>query len=348
MEYRKLGRTDLDVSALCLGTMTFGEQVDEAGAHAQLDHALAAGINFLDTAEMYPVAVRAETYGDTERFIGSWLAARGNREQVILATKVVGPGSGWLEWIRGGQPRLNRSHIEAAVNASLKRLQSDYIDLYQLHWPDRETNYFGKLGYEHPVAESAIPLEETLEVLADLIRAGKVRHVGISNETPWGTMRYLQLAESNPELPRMVSIQNPYNLLNRSFEVGLAEIAHREDLGLLAYSPMAFGTLSGKYLDGEMPAGSRLSLFSNYTRYSNPEALAATAAYVRVAREYSLSPAQMALAWVTSRPFVTSNIITATSLEQLDEDIASAALELPAEVISAIEAIHTRHPNPGP
>jgi aryl-alcohol dehydrogenase-like predicted oxidoreductase len=326
--------------------MTFGEQNTEAEAHAQLDRALAAGINFVDTAEMYPVPPRAETQGRTEAYIGRWLAERGGRDRLVLATKVAGPGD-WVSYLRPGEVRLDRANIEAALEASLRRLRTDYVDLYQLHWPDRETNFFGRLGYQHNPEDRSVPLAETLEVLADLVRAGKVRHVGVSNETPWGLMRFLALAEQRG-LPRMVSIQNPYSLLNRSFEVGLAEVALREQCGLLAYSPLAFGVLSGKYLGGVQPPGARLTLFERFNRYSNPEAQRAAADYVALARRHGLDPAQMALAYVTSRPFVTSTIIGATTLEQLDADIAGCLLELPAEVVAEIEAIHTRQPNPAP
>ncbi len=346
MEYRPLGLSGLEVSALCLGTMTFGEQNSEAEAHEQLDRAVAAGINFIDTAEMYPVPPRAETQGLTERYIGSWLARRGGRERLILATKVAGPAD-WLSYLRDGNPRLDRANIEAALNSSLQRLGTDYIDIYQLHWPDRETNYFGKLGYVHSEQDLSVPIEETLEVLQELVTAGKIRHIGVSNETPWGLMQYLNLAQSRG-LPRVVSIQNPYNLLNRSFEIGLAEIAHREACGLLAYSPMAFGVLSGKYLHGQRPANARVTRFSRFARYSNAEAEQATQAYVELARRHGLSPARMALAWVTSRPFVTSNIIGATSLAQLEENLSSMELQLPPELVEGIEAIHQRQPNPAP
>lgn len=346
MEYRPLGRTGLNVSALCLGTMTFGEQNSEAEAHAQLDQAVTAGINFIDTAEMYPVPPKAETQGRTETYIGSWLKQHGQRDDLIIASKVAGPAE-WLNYLRGGQNRLDRRNILAAVEDSLRRLQTDHIDLYQVHWPDRNTNFFGKLGYEHPAEDSSIPIEETLRALEELVTAGKVRHIGVSNETPWGLMQYLALAEQ-AGLPRIASIQNPYNLLNRSFEVGLAEIAHREDVGLLAYSPLGFGVLSGKYLDSAWPEGARLTLHERFSRYSNPQGVAATEAYVKLAREQNLSPAQMALAFVTSRPFVTSNIIGATSLEQLNENLASAKLSLPDEVLTEIEAIHQQQPNPCP
>ncbi len=346
MHYRRLGCTDLSVSALCLGTMTFGEQNTAADAAGQLDRAVAAGINFIDTAEMYPVPPKAETMGRTEAYIGRWLAKRGGRDRLIIASKVAGPGD-WLPYIRGGNNRLDRANIEAALEDSLRRLGTDYIDLYQLHWPDRQTNFFGRLGYEHPPEDTSVPLLQTLEVLDDLVQSGKVRHIGLSNETPWGAMRCLALAEAHG-LPRMVSIQNPYNLLNRTFEIGLAEVAMREQCGLLAYSPLAFGALSGKYLNGRQPPDGRLTLFSRFTRYSNPQALAATAEYVAVARKHGLDPAQMALAFVTSRPFVTANIIGATSMEQLDQNLDSIDLTLSEEVLTDIEAVHTRQPNPSP
>ncbi|WP_456404565.1 NADP(H)-dependent aldo-keto reductase [Thiolapillus sp.] len=347
MQYRQLGNSDLQVSALCLGTMTFGEQNSREQGWEQLDYALDQGVNFIDTAEMYPVPARAETQGRTESIIGDWLQRRRCRDKVVLATKVAGPGRDWLTHFRGGDNCLDRSNIEAAVNESLRRLQTDYIDYYQIHWPDRETNYFGKLGYPWPTGNSGIPIEETLQVLGDLVSSGKVRHVGVSNETPWGTMRYLCLAEHR-ELPRIQGIQNPYSLLNRSYEIGLAEISHREQLGLLAYSPLGFGVLSGKYLQKQRPAGARLTLFPEYERYSNPHAQAATAAYVALARQHGLDPAQMALAFVTSRPFVTSNIIGATTMEQLRSNIASAELLLTEDILSDIEEIHRRYTNPAP
>ncbi len=346
MDYRQLGQTDLKVSALCLGTMTWGDQNTETQAHAQLDTAVAAGVNFIDVAEMYPIPPRALTYGLTETYIGNWLRRRNNRDKVIIATKVIGRAP-WADYIREGNPCLDRKNIEEALDASLKRLQTEYIDLYQLHWPDRNTNFFGKLGYQHRDGEKAIPIEETLSVLGDLVKAGKVRYIGISNETPWGTMTFLHYAERY-RLPRIVSIQNPYNLLNRTFEIGLAEIAHRDNVGLLAYSPLGFGVLSGKYLEDERPPGARLTLFKQYTRYSNPESEIATADYVRTARRHGLDPAQMALAYVTSRPFVISNIIGATTMEQLNSNLQSVEINLSEDIVADIEAIHRRQPNPSP
>ena len=345
MEYRQLGRSDLQVSALCLGSMTWGEQNSEAEGFAQIDRARAAGINFLDTAEMYPVPPRSDSYGATERIIGNYLKARGNRADWILASKVAGPGNG-IDYIRGSQLKHNRAHISAAVDASLKRLQTDWIDLYQLHWPERSTNFFGQLGYRHQ-EQDFTPLLETLEALGEQIAAGKIRHIGLSNETPWGTMKFLQLADGLG-LARAVSIQNPYNLLNRTFEVGLAEVAIREQCGLLAYSPLAFGMLSGKYADGARPEGARITRFSRFTRYTNPQSQTACARYVALAREHGLDPAQMALAFVTRQPFVTSNIIGATSLEQLESNLGSIDLQLSTEVLEGIEAIHREQPNPAP
>ena len=346
MKYSKLGRTDIEVSRICLGTMTWGEQNTETEAHEQLDHAVDAGINFIDTAEMYPVAPRSETQGLTESYIGNWLAKRKNRDNLIIASKVCAQQD-WLPYLRNGEARLDRKNINAALDASLKRLQTDYLDLYQMHWPERDTNFFGKLGYYHAPEKDGVPIEETLEVLGELVKAGKVRTIGVSNETPWGVSEYLRVSREK-DLPRIVSIQNPYNLLNRTFEVGLSEFAHREQVGLLAYSPLGFGVLSGKYLNKHKPAGSRLALFNHYTRYSNPEAVAATEAYVKLARENDLDPAQMALAYVNSRPFLTSNIIGATSMEQLRANIDSIELELPKDLVRKIEAIHVTQPNPSP
>lgn len=344
MHYRRLGRTELEVSEICLGTMTWGEQNTEAEAHAQIDLALDSGVNFIDVAEMYPVPPRAETQGRTEQYIGSWFAKTGKRSRYILATKIAGPGS--MNYIRNGT-RLDRASVLAACDTSLQRLQTDYIDLYQVHWPQRPVNSFGKLGYDGKGEDGGVPVEETLAALDELVRAGKVRHVGVSNETPWGVAEYLRLHAARG-LPRLVSIQNPYSLLNRSFEIGLAEFALREQVGLLAYSPLGMGVLSGKYLDGAKPEGARMTRFTRWTRYSNPEADAATRAYVDLAREHGFDPAQMALAWVLQQPFVSSMIIGATSIAQLRSDLGSADLTLGAEVLAAIERIHRRHTIPCP
>jgi aryl-alcohol dehydrogenase-like predicted oxidoreductase len=346
MEHRRLGDTDLTVSAICLGTMTFGEQNTPAEAHAQLDLALERGVNFIDTAEIYPVPPRQATYGETERIIGSWLKDRGVRDRVVLATKVAGRAD-WLPHIRDGEPRLNRAHMEAALDASLQRLGTDHVDLYQLHWPDRNTNYFGDLGYVHKPEDDPVPVAETLGVLADFVKAGKVRHVGLSNETPWGVMAFLGAAE-RLGLPRVVSVQNPYSLLNRTFEVGCAEVAIRERVGLLAYSPLAFGMLTGKYEKGARPAGARLTRFDRFQRYSGPGGRAATTAYVELARRHGLEPAAMALAFVHRQPFLTSTIVGATSVAQLEADLATADLKLSDDLLEGIEAIHKRHPNPCP
>jgi aryl-alcohol dehydrogenase-like predicted oxidoreductase len=344
MKLRPLGDSGLKVSVAGLGTMTWGEQNTESQAHAQLDYAIAQGINFIDAAEMYPVPPKAATQGRTEQYLGSWLKDRGGRDKVLVATKVTGPAD--FPWIRGG-PRPSGEQVRAAIESSLKRLQTDYVDLYQVHWPDRNTNYFGRLGYEQKEDAQAVAIEETLEALAGLVKAGKARHIGISNETPWGAQQYLRLAREK-QWPRVASIQNPYSLLNRSFEVGLAEISHRERLPLLAYSPLGFGTLSGKYLDGARPKDGRLTLFSRFQRYSGPLVERAVRAYAGLARENGLDPAQMALAYVFARPFVASVLIGATTPEQLSSNIAAEKLVLAPEVIEGIEKIHREFPYPAP
>jgi aryl-alcohol dehydrogenase-like predicted oxidoreductase len=345
MEYRRLGRSDIEVSIICLGSMTWGEQNSEAEGFTQMDFAIEHGINFIDTAEMYAAPPRRETCGRSEEIIGNWLAARGGRDKVVLATKVTGP-SGGLDYIRGGRTRLNRHHIAEAIEGSLRRLKTDYVDLYQLHWPDRPIKAFGQLGYEHSEGEETPP-EDTLEVLAELVRAGKVRSVGLSNETPWGVLRFLALAEAGRG-PRMVSVQNPYSLLNRSFEARLAEVALREDCGLLAYAPVAAGALTGKYLNDRRPEGARMTLFPDNRRYFGAQGQAATAAYVDLARKHGLDPAQMALAYVLTRPFLTSAIIGATSLAQLENSLAAKNLILSQEVLNAIESIHKIYTYPCP
>lgn len=346
MEYRRLGRSDLRVSVICLGTMTWGNQNTEADGHQQMDYALDQGVNFWDTAEMYAIPPRRETYGSTETIIGSWFKSRGKRDKVILASKIVGPDDRF-QYVRDGNPRFNRQHIQAAVEGSLKRLQTDYIDLYQLHWPERSVNVFGRLLYKHEPDEVWTPLEETLDALNDMVKAGKIRQIGLSNETAWGAMSWLKLADTGRG-PRMVSIQNAYSLLNRAFEVGLAEVAIREQIGLLAFSPLGMGVLSGKYLDGKRPEGARLTLYSFFNRYLGENAQAATRAYVDLARRYNLDPAQMALAWINSRPFVTSNIIGATTMAQLRSNIASADLTLSPELVDEIEALHKVYTIPCP
>ena len=347
MEYRKLGHTDIDVSVICLGSMTWGQQNTAGQAFEQMDYAVSQGINFFDTAELYAIPPRAETYGRTEEIIGEWLQTRGKRDQLILASKIAGPGEDWIPHIRNGKTHFNRIDIAAALDASLQRLQTDYLDLYQLHWPQREANFFGQLGFEIPEEEHLTPIVETLEALAEQVKAGKIRHIGLSNETPWGVMQFLHYAEQ-ADLPRIVSVQNPYSLLNRSYEIGLAEVSWREQVGLLAYSPLGFGVLSGKYLGGNRPKNARLSLFPDYTRYSNDAAICATERYVALAQQHLLDPAQMALAYVNTRPFLTSTIIGATTMEQLNSNIDSINLTLSTEVLEGIEAIHSEHPNPSP
>jgi len=345
MEYRTLGRTDVKVSAICLGTMTWGEQNSEAHGHEQMDYAADQGINFFDTAEMYPVMPRPETRGRTEEIIGSWFAARGNRDKVFLATKVVGR-SQRTDFRNGEIARLHRQHIFDAVEDSLKRLRTDYIDLYQTHWPDRPIRVMGALNYEH-TDDPGVPIEETLSALGELVQQGKIRHVGVSNETSWGTMKHLQAAESLG-LPRIVSIQNVYNLASRNFEHGLSEIALRENVGLLAYSPLAQGYLTGKYQDGALPEGSRKQIFNRLQRYETPNAAPAFDAYLELARSHGLDPAQMAIQFVTTRPFVTSNIIGATSMEQLKTNIASVHVTLSQEVLEKMEEINRLYTYPCP
>ena len=346
MEYNKLGQTDIEVSRICLGTMTWGEQNTEKEAHEQLDYAIESGINFIDVAEMYPVPPREETYGLTESYIGNWLSKRKDRDKIILASKVAAKAE-WLPYIRGGQIKLDKKNIVQALEDSLRRLKTDYIDLYQMHWPDRDTNFFGKLAYYHAPEKDGIPIAETLAVLDELVKQGKIRTIGISNETPWGCAEYLRISREK-ELPRIVSIQNPYNLLNRTFEIGISEFSHREQVGLLAYSPLAFGALSGKYLNNQKHEGARLTLFERFNRYLNPQATKATEAYVNLAKKNDLDPSQMALSYVSSRPFLTSNIIGATSMEQLKVDIESINIELSDDVIKDIESIHEKIPNPAP
>ena len=346
MEYNKLGQTDIEVSRICLGTMTWGEQNTEKEAHEQLDYAIESGINFIDVAEMYPVPPREETYGLTESYIGNWLSKRKDRDKIILASKVAAKAE-WLPYIRGGQIKLDKKNIVQALEDSLRRLKTDYIDLYQMHWPDRDTNFFGKLAYYHAPEKDGIPIAETLAVLDEFVKQGKIRTIGISNETPWGCAEYLRISREK-ELPRIVSIQNPYNLLNRTFEIGISEFSHREQVGLLAYSPLAFGALSAKYLNNQKPEGARLTLLERINRYLNPQATEATEAYVNLAKKNDLDPSQMALSYVSSRPFLTSNIIGATSMEQLKMDIESINIELSDDVIKDIESIHEKIPNPAP
>ncbi|MCC9620977.1 NADP(H)-dependent aldo-keto reductase [Thalassospira sp. MA62] len=346
MEYRRLGRTDIDVSVICLGTMTWGQQNTQEEAFEQLDYATANEINFIDTAEMYPVPAMEETFTATETIIGNWLEKRGKRDDLVIATKVVGPADRF-PYVRGG-PRLTRSQIFEAIDGSLKRLKTDYVDLYQLHWPDRNSNFFSKLGYAHDADEEFTPIEETLSALDELVKAGKIRHIGLSNESPWGLMKFLQLSETKG-LPRVASVQNPYSLLTRQYEVGMAECSIREDAGLLAYSPLGGGALSGKYLGGARPEGTRVGKWPQYFgRYLTENGVKATEAYVKLARDNGLDPAQMALAYVNSRQFLTANIIGATSMEQLKSNIGSANITLSDDVLEEIEKIHQIYTYPCP
>ena len=348
MEYRELGRTGLRVSALCLGTMTWGEQNSEREGHEQMDYALEHGINFFDTSEIYAVPPKPETQGATERIIGSWFKARGTRHKVILATKVAGRSP--MTWLRadGSATSQTPSQIAEAVDASLRRLGTDHIDLYQLHWPDRPVALFGATGlsYRH-VEGSSVPIEEILGALDAQVKAGKIRHVGLSNETAWGTMEFLRHAKERG-LPRVQSIQNAYNLLNRVFELGQAEITHREQVGLLAYSPLAQGYLTGKYQKGAQPEGSRKKLFNRLQRYERPQTEPAIDRYLEVAKRFGLDPVQMALQFVTRRAFVTSNIIGATSMAQLKTNIDSINVTWSEELEKAIDEAHHAQPNPAP
>ena len=347
MKTNKLGATTLQVSRACLGTMTFGEQNTEAEAHSQLDYALERGINFIDTAEMYPVMPRAETQGATERFIGSWLKKSGRRADVVLATKVAGPNAA-MHWVRGGQNNLDASNIRAALEASLKRLQTDHIDLYQLHWPSRNVPIFGATEFNPRKERSSVAIEDTLAALGELIDAGKIGHIGVSNETAWGVSEYIKQSEAKG-LPRIATIQNLCNLTARTFETSLlTETCFRENVSLLAYSPLHFGQLSAKYIDDPQAHG-RLTIFpANWSpRYVRPAVLEAVKEYAALARANGMTPAQMALAWCTSRWFVASTIIGATSLAQLKENIDALELSLPLPVLEAIDAIHARIMNPG-
>ena len=346
MQLNELGRTGIKVSRISIGTMTFGEQTSEAEGHRQLDMARDHGVNFIDTAEMYSFPGNPKTQGSTERIIGAWMKSRGNRSQMVVATKITGPSSG-LKHIRGGDLGFGRKQVAEAVDLSLQRLQTDYIDLYQTHWPERPTNYFGRLDYEHDENAGFMPMEEQLDAFAEQVKAGKIRAFGVCNETAWGLMTFLEIADKTG-LPRVASIQNPYSLICRTFEINLSEVAIREDCGLLAYSPLAFGALSGKYLNGNMPEGSRHQLFPRFQRYFKPAGVKATEKYVKLAGDHGLDPARMALAFVNSRRFLTSTIIGATTTEQLQSNLASAEMVLSGEVLTGIEAIHAEHANPAP
>jgi aryl-alcohol dehydrogenase-like predicted oxidoreductase len=343
MEYNLLPGTNIKVSKICLGTMTWGRQNTEAEGHQQMNFAFDQGINFFDTAELYPIPPREEEQGDTERFIGSWFKKSGNRSKIILASKIAGPSS-FTKHIRTDKS-YSKTSIDNAVENNLKRLQTDYIDLYQLHWPERNTNFFGKRGYNYKIGDK---WEENFEIILDSlkehVKKGNIRYIGLSNETPWGTMRYLNASDN--DRPRVRTIQNPYSLLNRTFEVGNSEICHREDFGLLAYSPLAFGVLSGKYRGGKKPENARLTLFPNYDRYSTDSCKKAVDAYYALAIKNGLSLTQLSLAFVNDRPFVTSNIIGATNLTQLKENIDTASIKLSDDILEEIDVIHEAIPNP--
>ena len=346
MNYNQLGESDLRVSEICLGTMTFGQQNTIAQAHQQLDYAIAQGVNFIDAAEMYPVPVQESTQGLTETYIGEWLV-RQQRSKLILATKIAGPGRGF-HWLRDGKQAVDRKNIEQAVDDSLKRLQTDYIDLYQLHWPDRYVPRFGETVYDLNKERETVSIAEQLTVFADLIKAGKIRYLGLSNETPWGVSEFSHIAKQLG-LPKVVSIQNAYNLINRVFDSALAETCRRENVGLLAYSPLAFGLLSGKYLNGAPVEKTRLNLFQGFGgRYRKPNVEPAVAAYIELARAHNLKPSVLALAFIRSRWFVTSTIIGATTLEQLQENLESVNVVLDSAILLEIDAVHTRYPSPAP
>ena len=345
MEYRTLGRSDLRVSAICLGTMTFGEQNSEDEAHAQLDAALDRGITFIDAAELYPVPAREATSGLTERFIGTWLRGK-PRDRVVLATKVAGPSRGW-QWLRAGPRGVDRANIRAAIEGSLSRLGTDYVDLYQIHWPARTVPIFGGYQFVPKPDEEVASIHEQLDALADLVREGKVRCIGLSNEQPWGVMEFLRLADRHG-LPRVASVQNPYSLLNRTLDSGLSEVLYREEVSLLPYSPLAFGHLTGKYLDPASASG-RVTRFPGFgQRYTKPNVTAAVAEYAALAREAGLTPTQLALAFVYRRWCVTSTIIGATTLAQLAENLDAWQVTLDPAVLDRIEQIHLRYPNPAP
>ncbi|MGE8541792.1 MAG: NADP(H)-dependent aldo-keto reductase [Acinetobacter sp.] len=349
MQFKTLGTSGIQVPEICLGTMTFGEQNTQEQGFAQLDYALERGLNFWDTAEMYPVPPKPETQGSTEAIIGNWLAARGGRDKVIIASKIAGPSQGGSQ-IRDGQTRFSAADIASALDGNLKHLQTDYIDLYQLHWPQRPVNFFGKLGYGNAEAHSereVTDLAETLTALSNEVKKGRIRHIGLSNETPWGTLKFLHLAEQLG-LEKFVSVQNPYSLLNRTYEIGMSEIAKYEGVGLLAYSPLAFGFLTGKFRHGARPENARVTLYSRFSRYSNPQSEWATEQYAQLAEQHGLTLTQLALAFIKQQFFVTSTIIGATNLEQLKENIDAFDINLSEEILQGIEEIHRQQPNPAP
>ena len=348
MKYRKLGTTSINVSVICLGTMTWGEQNNQSEAFEQMDYAFDQGVNFFDTAELYSIMPRQETYGKTEEIIGNWFQHSGKRKNIVLATKIASKSTG-LEWIRAGKEKLgfDKKNINAAVDASLKRLQTDYIDLYQLHWPERKVPLFGKLDFSYDEKDiNWTSFNEVLENLNDLVKTGKIRHIGLSNETPWGMMKFLEISKQK-SLPRMMSIQNAYNLVNRVFDTANSEVAIRENCGLLAYSPIAGGRLSGKYLNGVQPNKARYTLWPHrFSRHSTERGDRAIQKYVSLAKKYNLTAAKMANAFVNYRPFVTSNIIGATTIDQLKENIDSINITLSDDILKEIEEIHSYDPSP--
>jgi len=345
MKFKKLGNTDLDVSSICLGTMTWGTQNSEKDAFEQMDYSLDQGVNFFDTAELYSIPPTAESYGKTEVMIGNWFEKKKNRDKIILASKIAGPG---LDWIRGGKNSFDEKGIGEAIEGSLKRLKTDYIDLYQLHWPERSTNTFGRREYTINKNEKEWnDFESVLNALDKFIKSGKIRYIGISNETPYGLSKYLEISK-NKNLPRMMSVQNPYSLVNRTYEIGMSEISIREKCGLLVYYPLASGALSGKYREGQMPKNARMTLFKGWERMINPLAMKAYDEYYKLAKENNITMVQLAQAFVNSRPFVTSNIIGATTMEQLKENIESMNIKLTEETLEKINIIHNNNPNPAP
>jgi len=345
MKFRKLGTTDIDVSLICLGTMTWGTQNTEKDAFEQMDYAVSQGINFFDTAEIYSVPPTSDSYGKTEVMIGNWFEKRNNRDKIILASKVAGPG---CDWIRGGGNNFDEKKIGEAIDGSLKRLKTDYIDLYQLHWPERSTNFFGRRDYLFNNKEGNWnSFESILEALEKFIKSGKIRFIGMSNETPYGLSRYLEISK-NKGAPRMMSVQNPYNLVNRTYEIGMSEISIREKCGLLVYYPLAAGGLSGKYRNGKMPKDSRMALFKGWERHLNPLAMKAYDKYFKLAKDFNLTMVQLAQSFVNSRPFVTSNIIGATTMDQLKENVESINIEFTDEMMDKVNEIHNNNPNPSP
>ena len=345
MKFKKLGNTDLDVSLICLGTMTWGTQNTEKDAFEQMDYSVSQGVNFFDTAEIYSVPPTSDSYGKTEVMIGNWFEKRKNRDKIILASKVAGPG---CDWIRGGGNNFDEKKIGEAIDGSLKRLKTDYIDLYQLHWPERSTNFFGRRDYSYNNKEGEWnSFENILDALSKYIKTGKIRYIGMSNETPYGLSRYLEISK-NKGAPRMMSVQNPYSLVNRTYEIGMSEISIRQKCGLLVYYPLAAGALSGKYRNGEMPKNSRMALFKGWERHLNPLAMRAYDEYYKLAKDFNLTMVQLAQSFVNSRPFVTSNIIGATTMEQLKENIDSVNIDFTDEMMERVDKIHNENPNPSP